>query len=169
MGEFLRKYYSRPNQFERFRGLLGLISRFEFDFLRREFFFERFEFLVWSMFNHKQCGCPCACAVACLHPDNSISNVVVSVTTRFLSVPQHNTTQHNTQHNTHKHHTHHTTPQHTETETETDRNRERQRKKTETERDRERRQRKRETERDRMSKTREDDRENGKRWRCVFF
>ena len=64
------KYYSRPNQFERFRVFLELISRFEFDFLRREFFFERFEFLV----------CSCECAVACLCPRNSISNVVVSVT-----------------------------------------------------------------------------------------
>ena len=28
---------------------------------------------------HIPCGCPCACAVACLHPHNSISNVVASV------------------------------------------------------------------------------------------
>ena len=59
-----------PNQFERFRGFLELIGRFEFDFLRREnYFFERFEFLV----------CSCECAVACLCPRNSISNVVASV------------------------------------------------------------------------------------------
>ena len=32
------------------------------------------------MFNHTQCGRSCACAVACLHPHNSISNVVVSLT-----------------------------------------------------------------------------------------
>ena len=41
------------------------------DFLRREnCFFERFEFLV----------CSCECAVACLCPRNSISNVVASLT-----------------------------------------------------------------------------------------
>ena len=46
-------YCSVQNQFERFRGFLELISRFEFDFLRREnYFFERFEFLVCSKFNH---------------------------------------------------------------------------------------------------------------------
>ena len=56
------------------------ISRFEFDFCRPGFFFERFEFLVCSKFNHKKCGRTCACAVACLHPINSISNVVASVT-----------------------------------------------------------------------------------------
>ena len=48
-----RPYYAVQNQFERFRGFLELISRFEFDFLRREnYFFERFEFLVCSKFNH---------------------------------------------------------------------------------------------------------------------
>ena len=67
-----------------------LFSRFEFDFRRRGIFFERFEFLVCSKFIHMQrdctcacavvCDCTCACAVACLHPHNSISNVVVSVT-----------------------------------------------------------------------------------------
>ena len=35
-------------------------------------------FLVCS--NHTQCGRTCACAVACMHPHNSISNVVVSLT-----------------------------------------------------------------------------------------
>ena len=43
-------------------------------------FFEGFEFLVCSKFNHTQCRPPCACAAACLHPHNSISNVVASVT-----------------------------------------------------------------------------------------
>ena len=43
-------------------------------------FFERFEFFGGSKFNHTQCGRTCACAVACLCPHNSISNVVVSVT-----------------------------------------------------------------------------------------
>ena len=32
--------------------------------------------MVCSKFNHSQCGPPFACAVACLHPHNSISNVV---------------------------------------------------------------------------------------------
>ena len=63
-------YHFTGNQFERFREFLELISRFEFEFRRREkFFFERFEFLVRS----------CECAVACLCPRNSISNVVASV------------------------------------------------------------------------------------------
>ena len=53
-----RVYHSPGNQFERFREFLELISRFEFE----------------------QCGRTCACAVACLSPHNSISNVVVSVT-----------------------------------------------------------------------------------------
>ena len=30
-------------------------------------------------FNHMQRDCTCACAVACLQPHNSISNVVVSL------------------------------------------------------------------------------------------
>ena len=51
--------------------------RIRFSSLR--FFFERFEFLVCSKFNHMQRDCTCACAVACLHPHNCISNVVVSL------------------------------------------------------------------------------------------
>ena len=46
----------------------------------RKIFFERFEFLVCSKFNHTHCGRTCACAVACLYPHNSISNVEASVT-----------------------------------------------------------------------------------------
>ena len=62
-------YYSARNKFERFRGFLELISRFEFEFCRCvNYFFEGFEFLV----------CSCECAVACLYPRNSISNVVAS-------------------------------------------------------------------------------------------
>ena len=61
-------------------GFLELISRFEFDSRRRGFFFERFEFLVCSKFNHTQCGRTRACAVACMHPHKSSSNVVASVT-----------------------------------------------------------------------------------------
>ena len=75
------KYHSPGNQFERFRGVLELIGRFEFEFRRRgSYFCERFEFLVCSKFNHTQCGRTCARAVACLPPHNSISNVVVSLT-----------------------------------------------------------------------------------------
>ena len=61
---------------------LKLNSRFEFDFLssRKLLFFERFEILVCSKFHHTQCGRTCACAVACLYPHNSISNIVASVT-----------------------------------------------------------------------------------------
>ena len=33
-----------------------------------------------AKFNHTQCGHTFACAVACLHPHDSISNVVVSLT-----------------------------------------------------------------------------------------
>ena len=69
----LKKYgcHAPGNKFERFRGFLELISRFEFEFCRREnYFFEGFEFLV----------CSCECAVACLCPRNSILNVVVSLT-----------------------------------------------------------------------------------------
>ena len=33
-----------------------------------------------SKFKHTQCGGTCACAGACLHPHNLISNVVASVT-----------------------------------------------------------------------------------------
>ena len=49
-------------------------------FVVAEFFSKRFEFLVCSHFNHMQRDCTCACAVACLHSLNSISNVVASVT-----------------------------------------------------------------------------------------
>ena len=63
-----------------FGGFWELTSRFEFEFRRRgNYFFERFEFLVCSKFNHTQCGRTCACVVACLCPHNSISNVVASV------------------------------------------------------------------------------------------
>ena len=69
-GSSHRRYYSHRNQFERFRGVLELISRFEFDFRRRGKFFQSAHNVavhvhpVWH----------------CLHPHNSISNVVVSVT-----------------------------------------------------------------------------------------
>ena len=33
-----------------------------------------------SKFNHTQCGRTCACALACLYPHNSISNVMVFLT-----------------------------------------------------------------------------------------
>ena len=71
-------HHAARNKFERdFGFFLELISRFELDFRRcGNYFFERFEFLVCSKFNHTQCGRTCACAVACLCPHNSISNVV---------------------------------------------------------------------------------------------
>ena len=72
--------HSLGNNFERFRLLWELISRFE-DFRRRgKIFLSDSNFLVCSKFNHMQRDCTCACAVACLHPHNSISNVVASVT-----------------------------------------------------------------------------------------
>ena len=55
------RYYSRQKKFERFRGFLELISRFEFEFRRCELFFERFEFLVRSGFNHTMWLCICLC------------------------------------------------------------------------------------------------------------
>ena len=73
-------YHSGPNQFERFRGFLELISRFEFDFLRENYCLNDSNFwCVRSSTTHS--GRSCACAVACLCPHNSIPNVVVSVTT----------------------------------------------------------------------------------------
>ena len=75
------RYHSARNNFERFRGFWELFSRFEFDVRHCEnYFFERFEFLVCSKFNHMQRDCTCACAVACSHPHNSFSNVVASLT-----------------------------------------------------------------------------------------
>ena len=56
---------------------------FGFFFRRRSNYFfikNLFGFIVCSGFNHMQCDCTCAFAVACLHPDNNIPNVVVSVT-----------------------------------------------------------------------------------------
>ena len=65
-----------------FGGFLEFISRFEFEFRRCGFFFERFEFLVCSKFNHTQCGRTCACAVACLCQHNSIIQITQSPNTR---------------------------------------------------------------------------------------
>ena len=68
---FGNTYHAARNLFERFRGVLELIRRFEFEFCRcGNYFFEGFEFLVRS----------CECAVACLSPRTSISNVVASLT-----------------------------------------------------------------------------------------
>ena len=67
-------YYAARNKFERFRGFLQLINRFEFEFCRCVIFFEGFEFFwcVQSSITHN---------VACLCPHNSTSSVVVSMTT----------------------------------------------------------------------------------------
>ena len=64
-----------PKPIRTISGFWELISRFEFDFRRGN------HFLKAKKFNHTPLGCSCACAVACLCPQNSISNVVVSVTT----------------------------------------------------------------------------------------
>ena len=45
----------------------------------RNVFLNDSNFLVCSKFKHAQCGRTCACAVACLYPHNSNSNVVVSL------------------------------------------------------------------------------------------
>ena len=60
----VKDYHAARNKFERFRVFLELISRFEFDFLVAKFF-QRFEFLVCSKFNHMQRDCTCACAECC--------------------------------------------------------------------------------------------------------
>ena len=77
-------YHAPENKFERFRWFLELICRFEFDFRRPgNYFLKDSNFWCVQSSNthtHTQCGCPCACAVACLHPHNSISNFVVSLT-----------------------------------------------------------------------------------------
>ena len=80
-------YCSARNQFEQYR-FFELFSRFEFDFRRCDISFEPFDFVACSKFNHMQRDCTCACAVACLHPHNSISNVVVSVTNHADMVKQ---------------------------------------------------------------------------------
>ena len=78
---FFLFYCAARNKFERFRGVLELNNRFEFEFCRCvNYFLKDSNFLVCSKFNHTQCGRTCACAVACLSPHNSISNVVVSLT-----------------------------------------------------------------------------------------
>ena len=78
--QIVTDYHAPENKFERFRVVLELMSRFEFYFRRCGILLERFDFLVCSKFNHTQCGRTCACAVACWSPQNSNSNVVVSVT-----------------------------------------------------------------------------------------
>ena len=65
---------------------LELISRFEFDFRRCGFFFEGFEFMVCSKFNHTQCALHVHVLWACLCPQNSNSNVVVSVTIHMTRI-----------------------------------------------------------------------------------
>ena len=59
-------------------GFFELFSRFEFAFRHCERFFLN-DSNFCSKFNHMQRDCTCACAVARLHPHNSISNVVVSL------------------------------------------------------------------------------------------
>ena len=61
----------------------NLVAEFEFDFRRcGNYFLNDSNFCCVQRFNHTHnVARTCACAVACLHPHNSISNVVVSVTT----------------------------------------------------------------------------------------
>ena len=62
-------------------GVLELFSRFEFDFRRcGNYFSDDSNGWCVSGFNHMQCDCTCACVVACVHPHNSVSSVVVSLT-----------------------------------------------------------------------------------------
>ena len=72
-------YRSAKNQFDRFREFWNELADSNSHFGVAVFFL-RFDFLVCSKFNDTQCGRTCACAVACLCPQDSISNVVVSVT-----------------------------------------------------------------------------------------
>ena len=76
-----QRYHSARNQFERFRFFFfGIISRFDFDFRRRGIFLKDSNFWCVRCSITHNVGCKCECAVACLHPHNSISNVVVSLT-----------------------------------------------------------------------------------------
>ena len=55
-------YHASRNKFERFRGFLELMSRFEFDFRRCGIFFERFEFFgVFKVQSHTMWPCMCLC------------------------------------------------------------------------------------------------------------
>ena len=68
-------YHAPGNYFERFWWFLELISRFEIDFRRcGKYFSDDSNF--WCVWGWTTCNELCACAVACLHPHNSISNVV---------------------------------------------------------------------------------------------
>ena len=75
-------YYAARNKFERFRGFLELISRFEFEFCRCvNYFFEGFDFFgVFKVQSHTMWPYMCLCCGCLVHPHNSISNVVVSLT-----------------------------------------------------------------------------------------
>ena len=59
-----RVCYSVENQFELFRGGFGINWQIRIRISSSRIFFERFEFLVCSKFNHMQRDCTCACAVA---------------------------------------------------------------------------------------------------------
>ena len=64
-------YYSARNLNSNDFGVFGINYQIRIQILSlRELFFEGFELLV----------CSCECAVACLYPHNSSSNVVVSLT-----------------------------------------------------------------------------------------
>ena len=74
-------YHLAANKFERVRGFLELISRFEFEFCRRgNYIFWTIRIFGGFKVQSQQCSRTCACAAACLWPHNSVSNFVVSVT-----------------------------------------------------------------------------------------
>ena len=77
---YLVPYHSPETISNDFGWFLELISRFEFDFRRRGNFLLSDSNFWCVQSSITQYGRSCACAVACLYPHNSISNVVASVT-----------------------------------------------------------------------------------------
>ena len=68
------------SKFARFRVFLGTNQQIQVRFSSSRIFFKDSNFWCVSKFNHMQRDCTCACVLACLCPENSISNVVVSLT-----------------------------------------------------------------------------------------
>ena len=67
-----------PKIIRTFAGVLGINSQTRTRISSLRIFSN--DSIFWCVRSITQCGCTCACAVACLRPHNSISNVVVSVT-----------------------------------------------------------------------------------------
>ena len=75
-------YHAAENQFERFRWVLELCSRFEFDFVVAKLFLK--DSIFWCVQSSVTCNETVHVYVlwlVCLHPRNPYSKVVVSVTT----------------------------------------------------------------------------------------